>query len=165
MVSFQDAKGESQPVPFEGSPALSAVMTSPHYNPKSRTSYFDQCFSVCEKLGEGSFGEVYQVQSRDDGKMYAIKQSSQPFKGAVDKREKLAEVEKNERLAPHPNCVRFHKAWEEREKLHIQMELCKMRSVFPLAPNLLISDVCFCLACQSTQICMGSYQSGGYGKY
>ena len=79
------------------------------------------------KLGEGSFGEVFQVCSRDDGKMYAIKKSHQPFRGALDRKRKLAEVEKHERLAHHPNCVQFHKAWEERQKLYIQTELCLMR--------------------------------------
>ena len=82
---------------------------------------------MCEKLGEGSFGEVYRVRSRDDGKMYAIKKSCRPFRGESDRRQKLAEVEKHERLPQHPNCVQFHKAWEERHLLYIQTELCRMR--------------------------------------
>jgi membrane-associated tyrosine/threonine-specific cdc2-inhibitory kinase len=87
----------------------------------------DQCFEICERLGEGSFGEVFQVRSRDDGKMYAIKKCRQPFRGMLDRQRKLAEVEKHERLTHHPNCVRFHKAWEERHKLYMQFELCLMR--------------------------------------
>ena len=42
----------------------------------------------------------------------------------------MAEVEKHERLPPHPNCVHFIKAWEERGHLYIQTELCKMRCVY-----------------------------------
>ena len=102
-------------------------MTSPHYNNQTRKSYFEQCFRVCEKLGEGSFGEVFRVLSCDDGKMYAVKKSHQQFKGKTDRRWKLVEVEKHEQLPHHPNCIKFYKAWEERQKLYIQMELCKMR--------------------------------------
>ncbi len=82
---------------------------------------------MCEKLGEGSFGEVFRVCSLDDGKMYAIKKFLEPFRGEWDKHQKLMEVEKHERLPHHPNCVHFCKAWEERGKLYIQTELCEMR--------------------------------------
>jgi len=43
------------------------------------------------------------------------------------RRQKLEEVEKHETLPPHPNCVQFHRAWEERQHLYIQTELCQMR--------------------------------------
>lgn len=102
------------------------VMSSPHYKSKSDKTYFEQCFRVREKLGEGSFGEVYRVCSREDGRMYAVKKSCQPFRGEWDKRQKLREVEKQEQLPQHSNCVRFHKAWEEMHILYIQTELCRM---------------------------------------
>jgi membrane-associated tyrosine/threonine-specific cdc2-inhibitory kinase len=38
----------------------------------------------------------------------------------------LEEVFKHEELPPHPNFVKFYKAWEEKERLYIQTELCKM---------------------------------------
>lgn len=103
------------------------LSNSKHYNSQSNKTYFEQCFEICEKLGEGSFGEVFRVCSLEDGKMYAVKRSLEPFRGGLDKRLKLKEVEKHERLSSHPNCVRFCKAWEERGKLYIQTELCEMR--------------------------------------
>ena len=103
------------------------ALKSKHYNSQSTKSYFEQCFTVCEKLGQGSFGEVYRARSLDDGEMYAVKKSLEPFRGELDRRLKLAEVEKHERLPPHPNCVCFCKAWEERGRLYIQTELCEMR--------------------------------------
>lgn len=103
------------------------VLNSPHYNSHSNKSYFEQCFQIHEKLGEGSFGEVYRVSSCDDGKMYAIKKSRQQFRGERDRRRKLAEVERHEHLPHHPNCVKFHMAWEECHRLYIQTELCHMR--------------------------------------
>lgn len=101
-------------------------LTSPHYISGSQESYFEQCFEILSKLGEGSFGEVFKVRSKDDGKYYAIKRSRQRFKGKWDRRHKLDEVEKHERLPPHVNCVRFYRAWEERQHLYIQTELCLM---------------------------------------
>lgn len=101
--------------------------SSPLYSAQIHKSYFDQCFEVLEKLGQGSFGEVFKVRSREDGKLYAVKKSRQRFRGKLDRRQKLTEVEKHERLPPHPNCVRFHRAWEERQCLYIQTELCDMK--------------------------------------
>lgn len=42
-----------------------------------------------------------------------------------DRKRKLEEVAKHEQLPKHPNCVRFVKAWEERQHLYIQTELCE----------------------------------------
>ena len=38
----------------------------------------------------------------------------------------MDEVSKHEMLPEHENCVRFYKAWEERQRLYIQTELCEM---------------------------------------
>ena len=49
----------------------------------------------------------------------------------VCRKRKLQEVAKHEKLPKHPNCVEFIRAWEEKQHLYIQTELCKTRSVFP----------------------------------
>ncbi|XP_064384490.1 membrane-associated tyrosine- and threonine-specific cdc2-inhibitory kinase-like [Halichondria panicea] len=102
----------------------STELSSPYYNSHLSVSYFEQCFEVLDKLGQGSFGEVFKVRSHEDGKLYAVKKSRQRFRGQWDRRQKLREVEKHENLPPQRNCVRFHKAWEERDCLYIQTELC-----------------------------------------
>lgn len=104
----------------------SDVLESPHYNSRSRTSYFEQCFEIVGKLGQGSFGEVFRVQSKDDGCMYAVKKSRVRFRGEFDRQQRLDEVKKHERLRFHPNCVKLIQAWEERQQLYIQTELCDM---------------------------------------
>ncbi|XP_064634588.1 membrane-associated tyrosine- and threonine-specific cdc2-inhibitory kinase-like [Lineus longissimus] len=99
-------------------------LLSPHYDEMSKDLYFDQCFQIECKLGVGSFGEVFKVKSKEDGKFYAIKRSRERFRGESDRRRKLEEVAKHEQLPKHPNCVAFFKAWEERQHLYIQTELC-----------------------------------------
>ncbi|XP_041466995.1 membrane-associated tyrosine- and threonine-specific cdc2-inhibitory kinase-like [Lytechinus variegatus] len=106
--------------------ADNSVLQSPHYNQSSGELYFDQCFRVERRLGAGSFGEVFKVQSKEDGGYYAVKRSRDRFRGESDKRRKLEEVKKHESLSKHPNCVEFYKAWAERGHLYIQTELCKM---------------------------------------
>ncbi|XP_074660292.1 membrane-associated tyrosine- and threonine-specific cdc2-inhibitory kinase-like [Tubulanus polymorphus] len=96
-----------------------------NYNQQSEELYFDQCFEVHSKLGSGSFGEVFKVRSKDDGNFYAVKRSRDKFRGESDRCRKLEEVAKHEKLKKHENCVRFYKAWEERQHLYIQTELCQ----------------------------------------
>ncbi|XP_061417681.1 membrane-associated tyrosine- and threonine-specific cdc2-inhibitory kinase isoform X2 [Lethenteron reissneri] len=93
---------------------------------RSEVTYFAQCFEVLERIGLGSFGEVFKVRSWEDGSLYAVKRCREPFRGERDRERKLEEVAKHERLEPHPNCVRFLRAWEEKQHLYIQTELCAM---------------------------------------
>ncbi|XP_039620943.1 membrane-associated tyrosine- and threonine-specific cdc2-inhibitory kinase [Polypterus senegalus] len=96
-----------------------------HYDESKKESYFQQCFRCICILGRGSFGEVYKVRSLEDGQLYAVKCSMERFRGVGDRQQKLQEVLKHERLPPHPNCVTFKKAWEEKGRLYIQTELCQ----------------------------------------
>lgn len=114
----------AQIVSFRSSKTDDSVL-SDRYNQHSRDLYFNQCFQVISQLGVGSFGEVYKVKSKEDGKLYAIKKSRDRFRGQSDRRRKLGEVAKQEKLPPHSNCVRIYKAWEERQHLYLLVELCK----------------------------------------
>ncbi|CAG0901275.1 unnamed protein product, partial [Cyprideis torosa] len=94
------------------------------YDPSNGLTYFDQCFEKKRTLGYGSFGEVAAVRSKEDGKMYAVKISRSPYRSEKDRERRLSEVKRHELLSPHPNCLRFVRAWEEKDLLYIQMELC-----------------------------------------
>ncbi|XP_046859290.1 membrane-associated tyrosine- and threonine-specific cdc2-inhibitory kinase-like [Xenia sp. Carnegie-2017] len=96
------------------------------YNSMSHVPYFEQCFKIIGKLGQGSFGEVFKVESKEDGCLYAVKKSRVRFRGEYDRQQRLDEVKKHEKLRQHPNCVKLIKAWEERGQLYIQTELCDM---------------------------------------
>uniref|UniRef100_A0A9J2PKL5 Membrane-associated tyrosine- and threonine-specific cdc2-inhibitory kinase n=1 Tax=Ascaris lumbricoides TaxID=6252 RepID=A0A9J2PKL5_ASCLU len=98
---------------------------SKSYNERSGLTYFEQCFEQERKIGEGSFGEVFRVKSKDDNKWYAVKRTIEPFRNSSDRELKLREVQKHELLPKHPNLVEFIRAWEERGRLYIQTELCE----------------------------------------
>ncbi|KAM4628457.1 membrane-associated tyrosine- and threonine-specific cdc2-inhibitory kinase [Discoglossus pictus] len=94
------------------------------YDQSKGETFFKQCFQSICKLGRGSFGEVYKVRSREDGRLYAVKRSVSPFRGESDRQHKLQEVRKHERVGEHPNCLKFVRAWEEKRLLYLQTELC-----------------------------------------
>ncbi|XP_016969569.1 membrane-associated tyrosine- and threonine-specific cdc2-inhibitory kinase [Drosophila rhopaloa] len=90
-----------------------------------RNSHFEQCFERLAKLGEGSFGEVFKVRDRSDGRFYAVKISKQLFRGEQYRAERLEEVRRYEEFSGHENCIRFIRAWEQYDRLYMQMELCR----------------------------------------
>uniref|UniRef100_A0A915DDX9 Membrane-associated tyrosine- and threonine-specific cdc2-inhibitory kinase wee-1.3 n=1 Tax=Ditylenchus dipsaci TaxID=166011 RepID=A0A915DDX9_9BILA len=98
---------------------------SPKFNSKQEDTYLEQRFTILRQLGQGSFGEAVSVKSKDDGKMYAVKCSLDRYRNSADRSTKLKEVQRHELLPPHPNLVKFIKAWEEKGRLYIQTELCQ----------------------------------------
>ncbi|KAM5228247.1 membrane-associated tyrosine- and threonine-specific cdc2-inhibitory kinase isoform 2-T2 [Ctenodactylus gundi] len=99
-------------------------LQSPSYDPRRPESFFQQNFQRLSRLGHGSFGEVFKVRSKEDGRLYAVKRSMSPFRGPKDRARKLAEVGGHEKVGQHPRCVRLERAWEEAGILYLQTELC-----------------------------------------
>lgn len=61
---------------------MSSVNTAPGTpNP----SFFRQFFEIQERLGHGSFGDVYRVKSKIDNKEYAVKKSRRTYAGEGDR--------------------------------------------------------------------------------
>ncbi|XP_071442640.1 probable protein kinase DDB_G0291842 [Hetaerina americana] len=96
------------------------------YDRNSSISYLEQCFEVLSCIGHGCFGVVFKVNSLEDGKLYAIKKSRERFRNTMDKKRKLIEVERLERIPKHPNCIQMYRAWEENGYLFLQLELCEL---------------------------------------
>ncbi|XP_058454635.1 membrane-associated tyrosine- and threonine-specific cdc2-inhibitory kinase [Malaya genurostris] len=95
------------------------------YRPEQRESYYEQCFEQIVKVGEGSFGEVFKVRSKLDGCFYAVKKSKELFRGENYRHERLEEVRRYEQFSEHENCIKLYQAWEQEDRLYMQMELCK----------------------------------------
>ncbi|XP_055911981.1 membrane-associated tyrosine- and threonine-specific cdc2-inhibitory kinase [Eupeodes corollae] len=113
-ISFKDSSG-----------LVSDSLQSSVYNRSSEESYFEQCFQKISKIGEGSFGEVFKVRSKEDGLLYAVKKSKQFFRSENYRQERLEEVKRYEQFSDNDNCVRLYEAWEQDDRLYMQMELCQ----------------------------------------
>ncbi|XP_071037189.1 membrane-associated tyrosine- and threonine-specific cdc2-inhibitory kinase [Parasteatoda tepidariorum] len=121
LSSTRDGSSSAQSVSFRDS---KSSLSSKYDSSNKKLLYLNQCFDVICKLGSGSFGDVFKVKSKDDGKYYAVKRAKEKFAGKADRSRKLQEVQKHEKLPYHPNCVKFYSAWEEKQILYIQTELC-----------------------------------------
>lgn len=124
-VSFRDQFNTSiaTSTPRSRSSTFDALSSS-FYDKTKNDSYYEQCFETICKLGEGSFGEVYKVRCRDDGKFYAIKKMKQIFRSENHRRERLEEVKRYEQFSNNEHCVTLYKAWEQDDLLFMQIELC-----------------------------------------
>lgn len=71
-------------------------------------SRFHDDFDIIQELGKGSFGTVYQVLSRLDGCMYAIKAAQRPAKGASDRDRMMKEVYALATLSDQADTATFH---------------------------------------------------------
>ncbi|XP_053952450.1 membrane-associated tyrosine- and threonine-specific cdc2-inhibitory kinase [Anastrepha ludens] len=106
-------------------PELDANSLSRSYDRSMNETYFEQCFTRLAKIGEGSFGEVFKVRSKEDGRMYAIKMSKELYRSEHYRQERLEEVRRYEEFSGHANFVQFYRAWEQKNRLYMQMELCR----------------------------------------
>lgn len=124
-ISFKDHNNLSiaTSTPRSRSSSLD-FLSSSFYDKNKNDSYFEQCFETIRKLGEGSFGEVFKVRSRDDGRFYAIKKTKQIFRSGSHRLERLEEVKRYEQFSNNEHCVTLYKAWEQDDLLFIQIELC-----------------------------------------
>lgn len=95
------------------------------YQPAKKETFFDQCFEIIAKIGEGSFGEVFKVRSKENGRLYAIKRSIQLYSGESYRQERLEEVRRYEQFSEHEHCITLYRAWEQSDLLYMQLELCK----------------------------------------
>ncbi|VDM85222.1 unnamed protein product [Strongylus vulgaris] len=87
---------------------------SPMYRFSKTKTYMEQCFEVIKVLGNGSFGQVLDVKCLETGKRFAIKKALRTFESSGKRHRQLLEVITHESVTPHPNIIRFEKAWEER---------------------------------------------------
>jgi membrane-associated tyrosine- and threonine-specific cdc2-inhibitory kinase len=126
-ISFKEQFDSSiaTSTPKSANSSASGLLFSSFYDKTRNESYFEQCFETIHKLGEGSFGEVFKVRCRDDGKFYAIKKTKQIFRSEAHRRERIEEVRRYEQFSNNEHCVTLYKAWEQDDLLYMQIELCR----------------------------------------
>ncbi len=87
--------------------------------PPSPGSRYLEDFEEIEKIGTGSFSEVFKARNRVDGWLYAVKQAKRAFSSPADMHNTLKEVYALAALGSHPHVVRYYSAWVE-DRLYIQ---------------------------------------------
>ncbi|GAM28405.1 hypothetical protein SAMD00019534_115810 [Acytostelium subglobosum LB1] len=122
------------PTASEPSPATLSVGLFSSLNSNSSSSssseqrigsVFDHNFEIVARLGSGSFSDVYKTQSKQDRKLYAVKQARHQFRGYQERDRAILEVKNATSLAPHNNIVQYYNCWEQAGILYIQTELCE----------------------------------------
>ncbi|CAG9828309.1 unnamed protein product [Diabrotica balteata] len=93
-----------------------------NYNPALHETYHQQIYTSPIKVGEGSFGIVCKAVNKFNNKKYAIKE----FRRTLTSDFKYTEIQNNEKVGIHPNCVKFYMAWEECGEVYMKMEACQM---------------------------------------
>ncbi|XP_072402480.1 probable protein kinase DDB_G0291842 [Diabrotica undecimpunctata] len=95
------------------------VQLDNHYNPTSVETYLNQIFKSPSALGQGAFGQVVKVTHRLNNKKFAVKR----FKKEKPTRIKMNEIENNEKVGNHPNCLKYFMSWKEDGDIFMLMEL------------------------------------------
>ena len=78
---------------------------------------FSRHFKWGKRLGKGSFGSVSEVVHCDSGAKFAIKSSTQSFKGTKHRSDLLNEMKVAAKMQDHPNVVTYHRAWQDSPQL------------------------------------------------
>lgn len=95
---------------------------------------FQATFLEESVLGSGEFSEVVKAVDRTSGVAYAVKRMKAPFRGQLDRRRLMEEVqvmqhlqqrsEGEQQAVANNNLIRLCDAWEESGYLYLQTELC-----------------------------------------
>jgi wee1-like protein kinase len=85
---------------------------------------FHHDFYNFQEIGKGSFGKVYRCVRKIDLCPYAVKEITSKFRNERDREHVLREIYALATQGDNVHVVRYYNAWEQDDKLYIQMELC-----------------------------------------
>lgn len=95
------------------------------------TAEFLRQYRLGRELGRGEFGVTRLCSNAETGDALACKTiSKRRLRNIVDIADIRREVEIMRHLPPHPNLVRFVDAYEDRDAVHLVMELCEGGELF-----------------------------------
>lgn len=108
--------------PLEGN-IIPATTTLPSSKSTEMFGAFRQLYEVHEKLGAGSYGEVFRATEKATGRAVAVKTIITRADKCNPQRVQL-EVAMLKRLSGNRGVTQIYQTFEEGEDLHIVMELC-----------------------------------------
>lgn len=113
---------------------ITAIHTPDHFSPQNgkppprltfaQVQTYLSRFSDLEKIGSGSFSDVYKGFNQEDNKWYALKILKKPIASEIQRRKIIRELELVKGILPHPHIVGYIFGWEQDAFVHLQMELC-----------------------------------------
>ncbi|KAI5392715.1 calcium-dependent protein kinase 29 isoform X1 [Lathyrus oleraceus] len=118
--------------PYHNTGAKSAPSSSSHANSEQHQpilgrSYIDMktLYSIGKELGRGQFGVTYFCTEKATGRNYACKSIS---RRKLLRKKEIEDVKREIMILQHltgqPNIVEFKGAYEDRQSVHLVMELC-----------------------------------------
>ncbi|GAV72920.1 Pkinase domain-containing protein/EF_hand_5 domain-containing protein, partial [Cephalotus follicularis] len=90
-----------------------------------------QYYTIGKELGRGQFGVTYLCTERSTGRQYACKSiSMRKLVTKNDKEDIKREIQIMQHLSGQPNIVEFKGAYEDKQSVHLVMELCAGGELF-----------------------------------
>ena len=106
---------------------------------------FHDHFDFQRLIGRSPTSEAWLVRSKQSDKPYCVKKVTAKFRTPGERSRYIHEVEAVCFLPPHPNVVKYYRAWQENRHFYAQMELCECGSfgacLARLPPNSLVDEV------------------------
>ncbi|XWS27836.1 hypothetical protein CRYUN_Cryun25bG0014100 [Craigia yunnanensis] len=88
-------------------------------------------YTIGKELGKGQFGVTYLCTENSSGKQYACKTiSKRKLVTKNDKEDMKREIQIMQHLSGQPNIVEFKGAYEDKQSVHLVMELCAGGELF-----------------------------------
>lgn len=90
-----------------------------------------QYYTTGKELGRGQFGVTYLCTENSTGRQYACKSiSKRKLVSKADKEDTKREIQIMQHLSGQPNIVEFKGAYEDKNSVHVVMELCAGGELF-----------------------------------
>ncbi|KAI4308003.1 hypothetical protein L6164_031122 [Bauhinia variegata] len=90
-----------------------------------------QQYTIGKELGRGQFGVTYLCTENSTGRRYACKSiSKRKLSSRADREDVKREIQIMQHLSGQPNIVEFKGAYEDKQSVHLVMELCAGGELF-----------------------------------
>eukprot|EP00850_Spirogloea_muscicola_P011539 SM000072S21173 [mRNA] locus=s72:156605:160594:+ [translate_table: standard] len=110
-------------------PTSYVIENHPLAGPEGAT--IDSLYEIGRELGRGEFGITYFCTDRKTGQALACKSiSKRKLRTAIDIEDVRREVQIMVQLPPHPNIVGLKGVYEDKQAVHLVMELCEGGELF-----------------------------------